>query len=102
IVRIGGRRRLPINAGDVQCRNNKCKFAGQRVHLDFIASMPPIAVDGSDEFWHEYQGGDLEFGSSPESVGGFVLKSERSERLSPQVVIAFTQTGGSLPPPGPG
>jgi hypothetical protein len=61
LILIGGRRRLPVNAGDVICRNPECEFFERRVWVDVIASVPPVAVNGTDEFWHEYQGGDVEF-----------------------------------------
>jgi hypothetical protein len=61
LILIGGHRRLPLNAGDVICRNRRCEFANRRVWLDVIASLPPVAVRGSDDFWHEYQGGYVEF-----------------------------------------
>jgi hypothetical protein len=61
VILIGGRRRLPVNAGDVICRNRRCEFFKRRVRLDAIASVPPVPVRASDEFWHEYRGGHLEF-----------------------------------------
>ncbi len=61
LILIGGGRRLPVNAGDVICRNRKCQFFERRVWFEVIASVPPVPVRGSDEFWHEYQGGQVEF-----------------------------------------
>jgi hypothetical protein len=61
MISIGGYRRLPANAGDVLCQNRECEFFGRRVWTKTIASVPPVPVNGSDEFWYEYQGGYLEF-----------------------------------------
>jgi hypothetical protein len=61
LILLGGRRQLPVNAGDVICRNRGCEFFGRRVWLDVIASLPPVPVRGSDAFWHEYQGCHVEF-----------------------------------------
>jgi hypothetical protein len=61
LVRIGGYRRLPQNAGDVICRNQNCEFFNRRVRLDVLATIPPIPVDGDDRFWHEFQGAHMEF-----------------------------------------
>jgi len=58
---VGGSSRLPVNAGDVTCRNPACARFERRVEVDVIASVPPVAVGGTDDFWHEYQGGDFEF-----------------------------------------
>jgi hypothetical protein len=61
LILIGGHRRLPVNAGDVVCRNPDCEFYSRRVGVNIIASIPPVPVDGADDFWHEYQGGDVDF-----------------------------------------
>jgi hypothetical protein len=61
LILIGGGRRLPQNAGDVICENPECEYYKRRVWFDFIASIPPVPVDGSDDFWHEYQGGSFAF-----------------------------------------
>jgi hypothetical protein len=61
LVQVGGYRRLPVNAGDVICHNPQCELFSQRVWVTVIASIPPVPVNGSDAFWHEYQGGDVEF-----------------------------------------
>lgn len=42
LVLIGGGRRLPLNAGDVICRNPECEFFNRRVWFDVIAAIPPI------------------------------------------------------------
>jgi hypothetical protein len=61
LILIGGHRRLPVNAGDVVCRNPDCEFYSRSVWVDIIASIPPVPVNGADDFWHEYQGGDVDF-----------------------------------------
>jgi len=61
LILIGGRRRLPVNAGDIICKNRGCEFFDRRVRLDVVASLPPVPVRGSDDFWHEYQGADVHF-----------------------------------------
>src|SRR5687767_6621012 len=61
LILIGGHRPLPRNAGDVICRNQACEFFSRRVWLNLLASVPPVPVGGSDDFWHEYQGGDVTF-----------------------------------------
>ena len=61
LILVGGYRRLPVNAGDPACRNPGCESFGRRVRVTVIASVPPVPVNGSDEFWHEYQGGDVKF-----------------------------------------
>jgi hypothetical protein len=61
LILIGGHRRLPLNAGDVICRNPECEFFGRRVWVDMIAAVPPVPVNGTDDFWYEYQGGEVEF-----------------------------------------
>lgn len=61
LVLIGGHRRLPRNAGDVICRNPECAFFTRRVWFDVIAVIPPVPINGADDFWHEYQGGHLDF-----------------------------------------
>jgi hypothetical protein len=61
VILIGGRRRLPLNAGDVICRNPACQSFNHRVSVDIIATIPPVPVNGQNDFWFEYQGGDVEF-----------------------------------------
>jgi hypothetical protein len=61
MIRIGGFRSLPRNAGAVICRNRECRLFGREIYLQLIASIPPVPVGGTDDFWHEYQGGDVEF-----------------------------------------
>lgn len=60
-ILVGGRQRLPLNAADVICRNPQCKFFERRVWVDVIAGIPPVPVNGADDFWYEYQSGDLDF-----------------------------------------
>lgn len=61
VILIGGHRRLPVNAEDVICRNPECEFFNQRVWIDVIGEIPPVPIQGKDDFWYEYQGGDVEF-----------------------------------------
>jgi hypothetical protein len=61
VILIGGNRRLPVNAGDVICRNPECQFFNRRVWFDVIASIPPVPVNGTEDFWHEYEGARMEF-----------------------------------------
>lgn len=61
LILIGGGGGLPVNAGDVICRNRACGSFSRRVGVDVIARIPPVPVNGATEFWHEYEGGHLEF-----------------------------------------
>ncbi|OAI50651.1 hypothetical protein AYO44_17595 [Planctomycetaceae bacterium SCGC AG-212-F19] len=61
IISIGGLPRLPVNAGDVFCNNCDCEFFKRRVRVEVIAAIPPVPVNGVDDYWHEYQGGDVAF-----------------------------------------
>lgn len=61
LVLIGGCHRLPLNAGDVICKNPDCKFFDRRVWFDVIAAIPPVPINGVDDFWYEYQGGGVDF-----------------------------------------
>jgi len=61
LIEICGRHDHIVNAPDVICRNPACEFCGRRVYFDSIAMVPPIPIDGDDEFWHEFQGGDVTF-----------------------------------------
>jgi hypothetical protein len=60
LISLGGRLPIP-NAGDVICRNDRCEFFNRRVYFRVVATVPPIPVNGSDEFWHEFQGGAVTF-----------------------------------------
>jgi hypothetical protein len=60
IILIGGYRRLPVNAGDVICRNLECQFFNRRLWLDVVASIPPVPINGADDFWYEYKGANME------------------------------------------
>jgi hypothetical protein len=61
VILIGGRQRLPMNAPDVICRNAGCKFIQRRVWVEVIAAIPPVPVNGADDFWDEYRGADMNF-----------------------------------------
>ena len=47
LILIGGNRRLPVNAGDVICRNPECEFYNAGVWVDIIATIPPVPVNGT-------------------------------------------------------
>ena len=61
LILIGGHRRLPVNAGDIICRNRECQFFNRRVWLDVVASIPPVEINGATDFWYEYEGACMEF-----------------------------------------
>jgi hypothetical protein len=61
VILIGGYRRLPSNASDVICRNPECQLFNRRIWLDVVASIPPIPINGAEDFWYEYEGADMEF-----------------------------------------
>jgi hypothetical protein len=61
LILIGGDRRLPVNAGGVVCRNPDCEFYSRHLLVDIIASIPPVPVNGADDFWYEYRGGHVDF-----------------------------------------
>jgi hypothetical protein len=61
LILIGGSDRLPVNAGDVICRNRQCKFCDQHVSVDVLAKIPPIPINGESDFWHEFEGACMEF-----------------------------------------
>jgi hypothetical protein len=61
LVPIGGLQILVRNAQDVICRNKDCRFLNRRVYFEVIAAIPPLPVNGSDDFWHEFQRGDVYF-----------------------------------------
>lgn len=61
LIHVGGYTQPPVNAGDLFCRNPECEYFDRRVWVEIIASIPPVPVNGTDEFWYEYQGGDMEF-----------------------------------------
>jgi hypothetical protein len=46
LVLLGGHARLPVNAGDVICRNLACRSFNRRVWVDVIASIPPVPING--------------------------------------------------------
>ena len=61
MIEIGGSWPLHPNAGDVVCRNPACESVDRRVYFEPIARIPPVQVNGRDEFWHEYQGASMWF-----------------------------------------
>jgi hypothetical protein len=61
LVKVGGfHPRIP-NAPDVVCHNPTCEFNGRRVYFDAIVLMPPISINGRDDFWCEFQGALMKF-----------------------------------------
>jgi hypothetical protein len=51
------------NDGDIVCRNRACKFYSRRVWFDPMATIPPISVNGTTDFWYEWDGAvDFVFG----------------------------------------
>jgi hypothetical protein len=61
LIRIGGRRDYIANSGDIICRNKGCEYYKSRAYFRMIAMLPPISVNGDDEFWYEFQGGGCYF-----------------------------------------
>jgi len=61
LIRIGGVQMGVRHAQDVVCRNQECQLYGRRVYFDVIAAIPPVPINGSDDFWYEFQGGDMQF-----------------------------------------
>lgn len=61
LILIGGQRRLPVNAGDIFCKNRKCEFYDRRVWVDVVAAIPPVPINGVEDFWYEYKGGHMAF-----------------------------------------
>lgn len=61
LIRVGNQLARIPNMGDIICRNPSCKCFNGRVYFRPIATVPPIPVDGSDDFWHEFQGGYVRF-----------------------------------------
>ncbi len=57
-VAIGGIQELHANAGDIICRNPLCGFYNRRVYFEIVAVIPPIKVNGSHDFWYQWQGVD--------------------------------------------
>jgi hypothetical protein len=48
--------------GDMLCQNPACEFFGRPVWVQVIAAIPPIPVNGVDDFWHEHKGAlDMDF-----------------------------------------
>lgn len=57
LIRVGNRRNLITNAPDIICRNPTCEYHDCRIYFQTIALVPPIPVDGDDDFWYEFQCG---------------------------------------------
>ncbi len=61
LVKVGGfHPRIP-NAPDVVCHNPTCEFYERRIYFDAIVLMPPISINGADDFWYEFQGAFMKF-----------------------------------------
>ena len=61
LVEVGGFHPQIPNAGDIFCHNPKCEFHERRVYFDAIVLLPPLPINGDDEFWHQFQGGGVTF-----------------------------------------
>lgn len=61
LIAIGGTQHLGPNAGDIICKNPQCEFFNRRVYIDVVATFPPMSINGSEDFWHEFQGGAVLF-----------------------------------------
>jgi hypothetical protein len=61
LIEIGGRHDHIVNAPDVICRNPACECFERRVYFDSITMVRPIPINGDDEFWYEFQSGDVVF-----------------------------------------
>ena len=61
MILVGGDRDLHDNAGTIICHNPACRFHQRPIDLRLIATIPPVPVNGASEFWHEYEGGHMEF-----------------------------------------
>lgn len=60
LIRIGGMQMTVMKDHDLFCENPRCEFFGRRIRCNVAARVPPISVNGSNEFWYEYLG-DMEF-----------------------------------------
>lgn len=60
-IPVGGRRNYIVNAGTIVCRNPACARFGKPTRFELLTMVPPISVDGTDDFWYEFQGGDVDF-----------------------------------------
>lgn len=61
LIAIGGPTGPIVNAGPITCRNSGCSGFGEPAAFRQIASVPPLAIDGEDDFWYEFQGGWMAF-----------------------------------------
>lgn len=61
VITFGGRRNYIENAPKICCRNPTCQQHGEPTYFKLIATVPPIAVNGQDDFWYEFQGGGVDF-----------------------------------------
>lgn len=61
LISLGGRRNYIPGMPDVHCRNPKCERYEKRTSFKLIASIPPIPVNGEDDFWYEFRGAYMSF-----------------------------------------
>ena len=60
LILVENAQRTP-SGPEIICRNRNCEHYGRRVNRNIFVTVPPISVDGSDDFWYEFQGGDVHF-----------------------------------------
>jgi hypothetical protein len=61
LIRIGNQCSGIPNAPDPICRNPECERHESLAYFQAIATVPPIPVNGEDDFWYQFRGGDVRF-----------------------------------------
>ena len=61
LISIGGYHPHIWDSMNTTCYNPKCQFYQQRVNFESLAMLPPISVNGDEEFWYEFQGAYMKF-----------------------------------------
>ncbi len=61
LILIGGYNPQIWDSMGTVCYNPKCVRFNKRVNFESISLLPPISVDGADEFWYEFQGAHMQF-----------------------------------------
>ncbi|TWT39457.1 hypothetical protein [Blastopirellula retiformator] len=61
LISCGGGLRHVDNSGPIVCRNPACDQHNLTTAFQPIAMIPPIPVNGEEEFWYEYQGAYMDF-----------------------------------------
>lgn len=61
LIYFGGFRYHIPNAGPRICHNPACENFNCVTACDFLASLPPVKVDGNDDFWYEFRGAFMDF-----------------------------------------